>query len=66
MPTPLIYDGYLYVLGNAGVFDCYSLVTGEKKSIASAFRIKAPASAAPPWLPTAASTCPAKMATSSW
>jgi len=30
MPTPLIYGGYLYVLGNAGVFDCYSLATGAE------------------------------------
>ena len=30
MPTPLIYGGYLYVLGNAGVFDCYSLETGAE------------------------------------
>jgi len=30
MPTPLIYGGYLYVLGNAGVFDCYSLATGTE------------------------------------
>jgi outer membrane protein assembly factor BamB len=28
MPTPLIYGGLLYVLGNAGVFDCYDLRTG--------------------------------------
>ena len=30
MPTPLIYDGRLYVLGNAGVFDCYDYRTGEE------------------------------------
>jgi outer membrane protein assembly factor BamB len=30
MPTPLIYGGYLYILGNAGVFDCYKLATGEE------------------------------------
>ena len=30
MPTPLIQDGLLYVLGNAGVFDCYELKTGEE------------------------------------
>ncbi len=30
MPTPLIYDGYVYVLGNAGVFDCYDLKTGAE------------------------------------
>ena len=30
MPTPLIYDGYLYVLGNAGIFDCYNLATGAE------------------------------------
>ena len=30
MPTPIIYQGYLYVLGNAGVFDCYELATGKE------------------------------------
>ncbi len=30
MPTPLIYDGLLYVLGNAGIFDCYELTTGNE------------------------------------
>jgi outer membrane protein assembly factor BamB/putative NIF3 family GTP cyclohydrolase 1 type 2 len=30
MPTPLIYDGLLYVLGNMGVLDCYVLETGEE------------------------------------
>lgn len=30
MPTPLIYGEYLYVLGNAGVFDCYVFETGEE------------------------------------
>jgi outer membrane protein assembly factor BamB len=30
MPTPLIYGGYLYILGNAGVFDCYNLATGAE------------------------------------
>ncbi len=30
MPTPLIYKTYLYVLGNAGVFDCYNLETGAE------------------------------------
>ncbi|HKY04743.1 MAG TPA: PQQ-binding-like beta-propeller repeat protein [Blastocatellia bacterium] len=30
MPTPLIYNGYLYVLGNQGVFDCYDLKTGQE------------------------------------
>jgi len=29
MPTPLIYGGLLYVLGNNGVFDAYRLRTGE-------------------------------------
>lgn len=28
MPTPLIYDGILYVLGNNGLFDAYNLRTG--------------------------------------
>jgi outer membrane protein assembly factor BamB len=28
MPTPLIYSGILYVLGNNGVFDAYDLKTG--------------------------------------
>jgi outer membrane protein assembly factor BamB len=30
MPTPLIYGDYLYVLGNAGLFDCYDLKTGAE------------------------------------
>lgn len=30
MPTPLIYGGYLYVLGNAGIFDCYALADGQE------------------------------------
>ena len=30
MPTPLIYKGLLYVLGNNGVFDAYILKTGEE------------------------------------
>ncbi len=30
MPTPLIYGGYLYVLGNAGIFDCYNVATGAE------------------------------------
>jgi len=30
MPTPLIYNGYLYILGNAGIFDCYDLATGKE------------------------------------
>lgn len=30
MPTPLIYQGHLYVLANQGVFDCYDLKTGAE------------------------------------
>jgi outer membrane protein assembly factor BamB len=30
MPTPLIYNGMLYVLGNNGLFDAYNLRTGEE------------------------------------
>jgi outer membrane protein assembly factor BamB len=30
MPTPLIYKGLLYVLGNDGIFDAYNLHTGEE------------------------------------
>ena len=30
MPTPLIYNGILYVLGNNGTFDAYKLKTGEE------------------------------------
>jgi outer membrane protein assembly factor BamB/protein tyrosine phosphatase (PTP) superfamily phosphohydrolase (DUF442 family) len=30
MPTPLIYDGVLYVLANNGTFDAYNLKTGEE------------------------------------
>ena len=30
MPTPLIYRGLVYVLGNNGVFDAYDLETGSE------------------------------------
>jgi len=30
MPTPLIYEGLLYVLNNNGRLDCYDLETGEE------------------------------------
>jgi outer membrane protein assembly factor BamB len=30
MPTPLIYKGNLYVLGNSGTFDAYNLKTGAE------------------------------------
>jgi outer membrane protein assembly factor BamB len=30
MPTPLAYDGLLYVLNNNGVFDAYDLRTGDE------------------------------------
>ncbi len=30
MPTPLIYRGNLYVLGNGGIFDAYELSTGRE------------------------------------
>jgi len=30
MPTPLIYGGYLYILANQGIFDCYELRTGKE------------------------------------
>lgn len=30
MPTPLIYNGILYVLANNGTFDAYNLQTGEE------------------------------------
>jgi outer membrane protein assembly factor BamB len=30
MPTPLYYDGILYVLANNGVFDAYDPKTGEE------------------------------------
>ena len=29
MPTPLVYDGRLFVLGNNGVFDAFELATGK-------------------------------------
>ena len=32
MPTPLFYHGLLYVLGNAGIFDCYDFKTGQDLS----------------------------------
>jgi outer membrane protein assembly factor BamB len=31
MPTPLVYQGLLYVLKNDGIFSCYDLATGEEK-----------------------------------
>ena len=31
MPTPLIYQGLLYVLKNDGILSCYDLATGEEK-----------------------------------
>jgi outer membrane protein assembly factor BamB len=37
MPTPIAYQGILYVLGNAGVFDAYELQTG-----AEVYRQRAP------------------------
>jgi outer membrane protein assembly factor BamB len=30
MPTPLVYNGILYVLANNGVFDAYDLKTGTE------------------------------------
>ena len=30
MPTPLAYEGILYVLANNGVFDAYDLETGQE------------------------------------
>ncbi len=30
MPTPLVYDGILYVLANNGVFDAYEVTTGQE------------------------------------
>jgi len=30
MPTPLVYNGILYVLGNNGLFDAYNLRSGEE------------------------------------
>jgi outer membrane protein assembly factor BamB len=30
MPTPLIYEGIVYVLGNGGLFDAYDLETGDE------------------------------------
>ena len=30
MPTPLIYQGYVYTLQNAGIMDCYELQTGKE------------------------------------
>ncbi|MEK6280221.1 MAG: PQQ-binding-like beta-propeller repeat protein [Acidobacteriota bacterium] len=30
MPTPLVYNGILYVLNNSGLFDAYNLKTGEE------------------------------------
>lgn len=30
MPTPLVHEGILYVLGNNGVFDAYQLESGKE------------------------------------
>ncbi|MGH9329666.1 MAG: PQQ-binding-like beta-propeller repeat protein, partial [Vicinamibacterales bacterium] len=30
MPTPIIYQGHLYVLANQGLLDCYELATGRE------------------------------------
>jgi len=30
MPTPLIYNGHLYVIGNQGILDCYELASGKE------------------------------------
>jgi outer membrane protein assembly factor BamB len=30
MPTPLVYQGIVYVLGNNGVFDAYDLASGDE------------------------------------
>jgi outer membrane protein assembly factor BamB len=30
MPTPIIYQGHVYVLGNQGLLDCYELATGRE------------------------------------
>jgi outer membrane protein assembly factor BamB len=30
MPTPLVYNGILYVLSNSGLFDAYNLKTGDE------------------------------------
>jgi outer membrane protein assembly factor BamB len=30
MPTPILYDGLLYVLNNDGVFACYDVASGEE------------------------------------
>lgn len=30
MPTPIIYRGYVYALGNSGILDCYELETGTE------------------------------------
>jgi outer membrane protein assembly factor BamB len=30
MPTPLIYQGFLYVSQNQGILDCYNLLTGQE------------------------------------
>jgi len=33
MPTPLIYQGLLYILRNQGILACYDLATGEEKYV---------------------------------
>jgi hypothetical protein len=52
MPTPLIYDGILYVLANNGTFDAYDLKTATR-SIGSDWRPSAAASARRRSRPTA-------------
>ena len=64
MPTPLIYNGLLYVVANNGIFDAYDLLTGEA-SIAGGFHRSAAASALLRWPPTARSTSRTRMARSS-
>jgi len=30
MPTPIVYEDLLYVIGNGGIFDCYDAASGEE------------------------------------
>ena len=64
MPTPLIYNGIVYVLGNDGIFDAYDLATGAE-IYRDGFRTLAAASVPRQSRPTGAFSCPARTATCS-
>ena len=61
MPTPVAYQGILYVLANTGLFDAYDLQTGAE-IYRNGSRTSEAASAPHQSWPTGASTCPARTA----